>query len=426
MIERRRYTTAGFPSSFRLSELGTHVQRELVNVRAEDGGASKGVLYWQGTRLPKTVVMLMHPRTDQTQNYTIPALVEAGFTAYGQASRWVNNDIATVHETLLLDVAAGVRFLKEECGFAQVVFIGNSGGGSLLSFYQSQAATAPPGRLTATPAGDPIDLNRYTLILADGMIFLAAHAGEGKFLMEGIDPSVTDEHDPLSCDPALDMYNPANGFRALPQESRYSKEFVERYRQAQHARVARLDAVARAAIAEQRTFQAMMEKPDFAAVALEQQQAIGRRAVLGRYMIVYRTEANLAYTDLSISPSDRDVGSLLSRRPDLDNYAEWGFGRYVTPRAWLSTWSGLSSQASVLDRIHAVTVPTLVLNYTGDNGLYPDEAEEIYAASPSRDKKLALVEGDHFGFPLAHKPGKGGREESLEIITAWLRERFPA
>ncbi|MGH7965351.1 MAG: alpha/beta hydrolase, partial [Candidatus Binatia bacterium] len=216
MTERRRYTTAGFPSSFRLSELGSHVQRELVNLRAEDGGASKGVLYWQGARLPKAVVMLMHPRTDQTQNYTIPFLVEAGFAAYGQASRWVNNDIATVHETLLLDVAAGVRFLKEERGFAQVVFIGNSGGGSLLSFYQSQAATPLPGRLTATPAGDPPDLNRSTLIPADGMIFLAAHAGEGKFLMEGIDPSVTDEHDPLSCDPALDMYNSANGFRALP------------------------------------------------------------------------------------------------------------------------------------------------------------------------------------------------------------------
>ncbi|MGH7966554.1 MAG: alpha/beta hydrolase, partial [Candidatus Binatia bacterium] len=193
---------------------------------------------------------------------------------------------------------------------------------------------------------------------------------------------------------------------------------------AQRARVARLDAFARAAIAEQRTFQAMMDQSDFAALALEHQQAIGRRAVLGRYMIVYRTDANPAYTDLSISPSDRDIGSLLSRRPDLDNYAEWGFGRYVTPRAWLSTWSGLSSQASVLDRVSAVTVPTLVLNYTGDNGLYPDEAEEIYQVSPSRDKKLALVEGDHFGFPLAHKSGKGGREESLKIITSWLQERF--
>src|SRR5713101_5208018 len=167
MNERRRYPTAGFPSSFRLSDLDSQVQRDLVNLSAEDGGTSKGVLYWKGARVPKTAVMLMHPRTDQTQNYTIPFLVEAGFAAYGQASRWVNNDIATIHETLLLDAGAGVRYLKEQRGFSHVVFIGNSGGGSLLSLYQSRAATPPPSRLTATPAGDPPDLNRYALIPGD-------------------------------------------------------------------------------------------------------------------------------------------------------------------------------------------------------------------------------------------------------------------
>ena len=60
------------------------------------------------------------------------------------------------------------------------MLIGNSGGGSLYAFYLAQALTAPPDRLTTTPAGDPYDLNRFQLPGADGMVFLAAHLGEGK------------------------------------------------------------------------------------------------------------------------------------------------------------------------------------------------------------------------------------------------------
>jgi hypothetical protein len=39
---------------------------------------------------------------------------------------------------------------------------------------------------------------------------------------------------------------------------------------------------------------------------------------------------------------------------------------------------------------------------------------------------LFLVDGDHFGFPLASKPGVGGREGAKSVIIGWLRQRFPA
>ena len=244
--------------------------------------------------------------------------------------------------------------------------------------------------------------------------------------MEGaIDPSVTDEDDPLSCDPSLDMYNPANGFVEPPQSSSYSAEFTQRYRTAQLERVKRIDAIARRYVDEQRYFQEQIRQPEFDGMSLEQKSFISRRALVGRYMEIHRTEANLAYTDPSVHPSSRDYGSLWSPRPDLFNYLEAGFAKYQTPRAWLSTWSGQSSRAAVLENVKNITLPTLVVNHTGDHAIYPEESEAVHQQSPAQDKQLASVDADHFGFPLPANPNQGGRDATMKVIVDWLQERFP-
>jgi hypothetical protein len=260
----------------------------------------------------------------------------------------------------------------------------------------------------------------------DGLIMLAAHLGEGKYLEKAIDPAVVDETEPLSCEPSLDMYNSANGFREPPEPSNYSKEFLDRYRAAQTARVARLDAIAHRHIEEQRHFQELARQPEFDRLSFERRTFIWRRATLGAYMVIHRTEANPAFTDPSINPSSRDYGSIISPRPDVFNYSEAGFSKYMTPRGWLSTWSGLSSRASVLDNLPKVHVPTLVVNYTGDHSIYPTDSEAALERSAASDKKLVNVDADHFGFPLAAKPNQGGRGAAAKVIVDWLRERFPA
>jgi pimeloyl-ACP methyl ester carboxylesterase len=417
-----RYPSFGL-SLLSFDALPPGINSEVVALRAEDRGESKGVLYTKGGE--KSVVCMMHPRADMSRHYVIPYLVEAGFAAFGQEGRWPGNDIACIHEMLLIDIAASVKFLKER-GFQKVILLGNSGGGSLYTFYQAQAATAAPDRLTETPAGDPYDLNRFQMPPADGMIIVAAHLGEGKVLQAAIDPSVTDEADPLSCDPSLDMYNPGNGFREPPEPSKYSEEFLQRYRAAQAARVARIDAIARRYIEEQRYFVDLTRAPDFDNQPPARRSFVSRRAVSGRYLLINRTEANPAFADLSISPSQRSYGSLFSPRPDLFNYTEAGFGKYQTPRAWLSTWSGLSSRASVLDNITRIKAPTLVLNYTGDHSIYTTDSAAICRESAASDKQLEQVDGDHFGNPLASSPNRGGRPEAARVIVHWLRERFPA
>lgn len=405
------------------ASLPDDVTREPVALEAADGGLSTGILYTTGARR-RTVVCFMHPQADMSRHYATPHLTAAGYAVFGQNSRWLNNDALCVHEQLLLDVAAGVRFLRQQ-GFAHVILAGNSGGGSLYCFYIAQASTPPPGRLRETAAGDPLDLNAHDLPPVDGFVFLAAHLGEGRVLMQMIDPSVTDESDPLSCDPSLDPYDPANGYRPPPASSRYAPEFVARYRAAQRARVARLDAIARARLAARAAARAELRAADFASRPWPGQAAALRASVAHPHMVVFRTEADLRALDLSLDPSERDAGTIFSYRPDLTNYMEFGFARVTTPRAWLSTWSGLSSHAAVERNAPRVTVPSLVLTYTGDNAIFPADAQTALDALGAADKQLLTAPGDHYGFGVGTQ-NRTGAPVALGHVVDWLRARVPA
>jgi hypothetical protein len=394
-------------------------QSTVIPISAVDGVSSRGVLYTRGGE--RTVVVMSHPRGDGSRHYVIPALLEAGYAFYAHQTRNLHNDIDCEHERLLLDLAAGMNHLKNDLGYEKIVFLGNSGGASLLAFYQQQATTTPPGRLTDTAAGEPLDLNTLQMPSADGFILLAAHAGQGAFMLTGIDPSVIDEDDPLAVDPDLDMYNPANGFREPPEPSTYTPEFLERYRAAQHARVARLDARARGLIADQQRYQQRTQEPGFADLPLEERTYITRRALVGSYMIIHRTEADPAYLDLNLHAwnSTRKAASILGPRPDEVNYAVGGFGRVVTPRAWLSTWSGLSTRANLFQSIESVNEPLLVISYTNDNLAFPDDNQTEFHTSPAEDKTMHFVESDHFGHPIDK------RQEALRLIVDWLTPRYP-
>jgi hypothetical protein len=420
MPQLARYPVAG-PSLWSFDRLPDGVRIEPMPILAQDGGESHGTLFTRGGE--RCVAMFMHPRGDMQRHYAMPRLLEAGIATFGQAGRFINNDVNLIHERLILDVAASIRRLRER-GFAKIVLVGNSGGGALFSFYQSQAATPAPGRLEDTAAGDACDLNKLDLPEADGLVQLATHLGQGKLMLEIIDPSVVDENDPLSIDPALDMYDPANGFQPLPRASKYAADFLERYRAAQSARVARIDAVARGFVAEWNHWLRKLGAPDVESLPFAERQRIERRAFAGRYFEVHRTEANPAYTDPSLFPSQRAIGSFFSPRPDVFNYLESGFGKYQTPRAWLSTWSGHSSRAATLECLPKLALPTLVVAYLGDNAVFSSHTDGIFERSPARDKRIARVPGDHLGYGPSGMRDRSGQSAALDVIVPWIQERF--
>jgi len=415
---------ARYPIDF--GDIDSSVQQRPVHLYAADFGKSRGILYTPAKGKSRTVVIMAHPRADFSTHYSIPFWIDAGFAAFGFNTRYLNNDAMMLHENLLLDLAAGIRFLRDEEGFEKIVMLGNSGGGSLFAYYDSQARTPKGGRVESPPGGGPPDLNKFELPTADGYIVLAAHPGQGMVLMSCLDAAVADESDPFASDPSLDMYDERNGFKTPPAESHYAPDFVERYRAAQRARCARIDALARRHIAEASHARAEMRAEDFASSSAESRSHIARRAMAPRYMIVYRTQANPNYLDLSIDKSERAVGSIISARPDLANYTAFGLGRIVTPDAWLSTWSGLSSNAKMAVNLPKVNVPTLVVGANGDQDIFISDVHAEFETSGASDKTLAFIEGaDHFMRAGGAKSHLGDpRPRLMKVLTDWTRDRF--
>lgn len=376
-----------------------------------DGATISAFLYARGGE--RVAAVVMHPREHLVPWYLAAELTRLGMAVCLPTPRLIGNDIKLEHEAAILDVAAAVGFLKAR-GFEKVVLVGASGGGPLFAFYNQQSLLAPERRFAFTPGGRPTALAKAEMIPADGLVFVSSHLGQGRLLMNGIDPSVTDEEDPLKSDPALNPFSPANGFSA--KGAAYSPSFAMRYRAAQVARIERLDAMARDMIARRQAARVRVKEGGTQADRME--------AAHTPIFTVWRTDADLRAWDISIDPSDRKPGSLWGADPAVSNLGSIGFGRVCTADSWLSTWSGLSSNASMEKCAPAIEQPTLFIEYTGDPSTFPAEADAMFGWIGTADKRRLKLPGDHHGRPI-HTGGPNPRPLVGNAIGEWLGDLFP-
>jgi hypothetical protein len=379
-------------------------------LKTADGQRTLGFLFTQTGR-EKGVVCIMHPREMTVTHYLIPYILDAEWACWVQGPRSIGNDVRLEHEIALFDVAAGMQHLRE-LEYEKIVLLGNSGGSGLYSLYNQQALASPEDRIATTPAGRPTRLDELVMPVADGMIFVSPHLGQGKLLMAGIDASVCDENDPMQTDSSLDPFASENGFNPDTGEGRYSPDFIDRYRAGQVRRVERIDAKARELIAGRQDARKKVKAGSASA-------SLRRLAAHAPIFHVWRTDADLRSWDVTIDPSDRKVGTVWGKDPFVSNLGSVGFARVVTPESWLSTWSGLSSNASIEKTITAMHQPTLVIEYTGDQCTFPGDIAAVYEKLCTANRTLQRVRGNHHGMALSRDEEPGQQIAGRHIIE-WL------
>jgi pimeloyl-ACP methyl ester carboxylesterase len=363
-------------------------EREFVSLVSPTAGRNgagfhpcQGLYYKPSGKRPATAFIATHYNVDFSEHYLGEYVAERGYGFLGWNTRFRGNEAFFILEHALIDIGAGVRWLRERAGVERVVIVGNSGGGSLMGAYQSQAS-AP--NITAT-YGLKLPEAVQSLLPADLYVSLCAHAGRPEVLTAWMDASVTDEFEPTAVDASLDMYDRANG-------PPYSAEFQARYRAAQVARNERIT--------------------DWTLAELERLKGKG---LFDRAFILQRTWADLRFMDGAIDASERQVGVCYAGDPKAANFGPRGIGLANTLRTWLSMWSLRHSQCRGAPHLARIAVPSLVIQSLGDTGVFPSDARAIHEALGARDKQLVFVTGDHYLERPEH-----ARADVADLIASWV------
>ena len=304
-----------------------------------------------------------HYQIDFSEHYLADYMAIRGIGFLGWNTRFRGFESSFLLDHALVDIGVGVRWLREVAGVDTVVLLGNSGGGSLMAAYQSQAVDP-----NVTPlAGMRPAAGLTELIPADGYVASAAHPGRPEVLTAWMDGAVVDENDPVATDPDLDLFDENNG----PPFRRSSSSVPRRTGRAQprHHRLGR-----------------------------GRTETGSRRRVFGP--AVHR-DANLGRSahgrpDASSRPSVRPTCATPGV-PVKANRSAHGIAAACTLRNWLGMWSLRHAQTRAEPHLARIDLPR-----AGDQrrGRHRASSRRTRSASttrsPSTDKTQVSIDTDHY------------------------------
>ncbi len=122
------------------------VERRFVSLTSPTAGRNgagymptQGVYYHPKDSQPRTAFIATHYNVDFAEHYMGELMAARGIGFLGWNTRYRGAEHYFSLDNALIDIGVGVRWLREEAGVENVVLLGNSGGGSLMAAYQSQA-----------------------------------------------------------------------------------------------------------------------------------------------------------------------------------------------------------------------------------------------------------------------------------------------
>ena len=351
---------------------------------AAGGHPCQGLYHRVVGRKPKVAMIATHYQIDFSEHYLADYMATRGIGFLGWNTRFRGFESSFLLDHALVDIGVGVSWLRAVQDVETVVLLGNSGGGSLMAAYQSQAMepniVAPAGMRPAAGLDD--------LPPADGYVASAAHPGRPDVLTAWMDGAVVDENDPVATDPDLDIFDERNG-------PPFQAEFVERYRSAQ---LARNHAIT-----------------DWAETELKRVRAAG---FSDRPFTVMRTWADPRMVDPTLEPTKRQPNMCYAGVPVRANRSSHGIAAACTLRNWLGMWSLRHAQTRAEPHLARVDCPALVINAEADTGVFPSDAKRIYRALASDDKTQVSIDTDHY-FTTP-----GARSEQADTIAKWIAKRW--
>ena len=386
--------------------------------------------------------LVIHRTADFTTHIACQELPKRGFAALCMSTRFTNNEFQVDWDRVALDVKAGVEFLRKQAGIEKVILFGHSGGGPTTSFFQAVAENGlafcqDPKKIL--PCRDDL----AGLPKADALVLADAHPGVPVILLRSLNGSVIDET-PGRFDPALDPYNPANGYSPAGSSS-YSEDFQKRYFAAQSARMNALIESARSRLKAIREARGPYPDNDLFAIPHGGNPGAGPGGASQLHSLdtsialrKTREPQKLLRNDGSIV---REIVTSVSP-PELetkDSTMRFNTGtKILSLQSFLGTQAVRSSNSldgidhcssnnSTVCAVRSIRVPLLIAGMGGY--LFIRDSEEEYENAASVDKDLIFIEGATHGFTpcvtCASTPNAYGNSlrNFFDYVKKWVDDR---
>jgi pimeloyl-ACP methyl ester carboxylesterase len=389
-------------------------------------------------------IVMMHPDRDYMTHTVCAEMSKRGYRVLCADSTILKTRSKdTALDGIIYDIGLEVAYLRKYPGVQKVVLFGHSGGGTIMSAYQNIAENglkACQGPEKIYKCSDRL----AGLPPADGILLVDSNWGLAAMTLFAVDPAVVNKDDGKTLNPALDMFNPANGFK--PTGATYSDEFIHKFLSAEANRYSQLIQAA-----QDRLKAIDAGKGDYADDEPFVAPGSGLAAPDSK---LYAHDVRLMSHTRNAWPLIHADGSITTqvvhsvRKPldltSLTQYFEDG-ALQSTVREFLSMnavrvtddygydedsvhgvdWS--SSYNCPPGNVRGITVPMLVMGMTGSWEYL--SSETIYENAKSTDKTLAFVEGASHMYTTCKDcektPGEFGNtmNTTYNYVDKWLSQK---